>query len=142
MSTPAAVGSRSAGVVNAVTARAMLPAVALTLASMGAVKVSFSTYRGRDVLVVVSFVHALRFKTQMWPCIDDGILFADSDVFCFARASFVSHDTCQSSLVLVCGCRFSANPAFFYRRLTLLICVLAVSHEETPASTAAYVSMP
>ncbi|CAM9115130.1 unnamed protein product [Ectocarpus fasciculatus] len=39
VSTPAAVGSRSAGVINAVTARAMLPAVALTLASMGAVKV-------------------------------------------------------------------------------------------------------
>ncbi|CAM9919816.1 unnamed protein product [Ectocarpus sp. 12 AP-2014] len=39
VSTPAAVGSRSASVINAVTARAMLPAVVLTLASLGAVKV-------------------------------------------------------------------------------------------------------
>ncbi|CAM9952884.1 unnamed protein product [Ectocarpus sp. 4 AP-2014] len=39
VSMPAAGGSRSASVINAVTARAMLPAVALTLASLGAVKV-------------------------------------------------------------------------------------------------------
>ncbi|CAM9456628.1 unnamed protein product [Ectocarpus sp. 12 AP-2014] len=54
VSTPVAVGSRSAGVINAATARAMLPAVVLTLASLGAVK---ALEKFRSLYYTYSFHH-------------------------------------------------------------------------------------